>query len=110
MIDVNKISDYEVLVELSENVSPEEVEKEFNEILNESFHTVIVDCSRLIHLGHKVLGKLYMFNIDLSISRRKFVLTGCPDNIRNLLHLLTIDEGMNIVKDPFKRLSDSKEQ
>ena len=102
MISVNKISNSEVVLELSENVSPEQAEKVFKDILNSTFQKVIVDCSELIHLGQKILGKLYMFNMDLQIGRRKLILTGCSDEIRNLLHLTKIDERIEITKEPFQ--------
>ena len=89
-------------MEFSENVSPEQAEIVFKDILNSTFKNVIVDCSRLIHLGHKVLGKLYMFSMDLQFGKRKMILTGCPDNIHNLLHLTRIDEDIEIAKEPFQ--------
>jgi len=103
VISVNKISKNEVVLELSDNVSPEQAEEVFKDILNSTFQKVIVDCSRLIHLGHKILGKLYMFNMDLQFSKRKLVLTGCSDRICDLLHLTRIDEDIEIAKEPFQR-------
>ena len=102
VISVNKISKNEVLLECSENVSPEQAEKVFKDILNSTFQKVIVDCSGMIHLGHQVLGKLYRFNMELQFSRRKLVLTGCSEKIRNLLHLTKIDERIEIMKESFQ--------
>ena len=102
MISINKISKNEVVLEFSENVSPDQMEKVFKDILRSSYQKVIVDCSGLTHLGHKVLGKLYMFNMDLQISRRKLILIGCSDKIRNLLHLTKIDERIEIAKESFQ--------
>ena len=102
MISVHEISRTEVLLKFPENVSPEQTEKVFKDILNAPFHKVTVDCSELLHLDHKVLGKLYMFNMDLQFSKRKMVLIGCSEKIRNLLHLTKIDERIEIAKETFQ--------
>ena len=102
MISVNKISKNEVLLKCSGNVSPEQADKVFTDILNSTFIKVIVDCSGMIHLGHQVLVKLYRFNMDLQFSRRKLVLKGCSDEFRNLLHLTKIDERIEIMKESFQ--------
>ena len=108
MISVNRISDNEVVVEFSENVSPEEAENVFRDILRSTFQKIIVDCSRLIHLGHLLLGKLYMFNLDLQISKKKLILTGCSDKIRDLLHSTRVDQDIEIVKEPYQQYRDSR--
>ena len=104
MIIVNKISDNEVVLEFSENVSAEQAEEVFRNMLRSTFQKIVVDCSGLIHLGHQLLGRLYMFNMDLEVSRRKLILTGCSDKIRNLLHLTRVDQDIEIVKEPYEGL------
>lgn len=99
MISFNEISKNEVLVTLRKNVSPEQAEKAFKEVLRAPYHKVAVDCSDLNHLGHEILGKLYMLNMDLQINRRSLVLTGCSEKIRSLLHLTKIDEHIKIEND-----------
>jgi anti-anti-sigma regulatory factor len=108
MISVNKISDSEVVLEFSENVSPEQAENVFRDMLRSTFQKVIVDCSGLIHLGHMLLGKLYMFNLDIQISKKKLILTGCSDKIRNLLHLTRVDQDIEILREPYQRPRDSR--
>jgi anti-anti-sigma regulatory factor len=108
VISVKKISKNEVVLEFSKNVSPEQAEKVFKNILNSEYQKVTVDCSSLIHLGYKVLGKISMFNLDLQTSKRKLTLTGCSERIRNLLHLTKIDERIEITKEPFPRLRNGR--
>lgn len=102
MISVKKISKNEVVLEFAKNVSPEQAEKVFKNILNSSFQKITVDCFRLLHLGHQLLGKLYMFNMDLRIGRRELILIGCSDEICRLLHITKIDERIKIAKEPFQ--------
>jgi anti-anti-sigma regulatory factor len=108
MISINKISSNEVVLVFSENVSPEQAEEVFKDMLRSTSQKVIIDCSGLIHLGHQLLGKLYMFNMDLQISRRKLILSGCSDKIRNLLHLTRVDQDIEIVKESCRGLGDSR--
>jgi len=109
VISVNKISKNEVVLEFSENVSPVEAEKVFKNILNSTFQKITVDCSRLVHLGYQLLGKLYMFNMDLRIGRRELILTGCSDAISSLLHITKIDEHIAVAKKPLQtRPQDSR--
>jgi anti-anti-sigma regulatory factor len=108
MISINKISSNEVVLVFSENVSPEQAEEVFKDMLRSTSQKVIIDCSGLIHLGHQLLGKLYMFNMDLQISRRKLILSGCSDKIRNLLHLTRVDQDIEIVKESYQGLGDSR--
>jgi anti-anti-sigma regulatory factor len=108
MISVSKISDNEVVLEFSKNVSPEQAETVFNDILRSTYQKIIVDFSGLIHLGHRLLGKLYMFNMDLQISRRKLILTGCSDKIRSLLHLTRVDQDIDIENGPYQGLRDDR--
>ena len=103
MISINKISSNEVVLVFSENVSPEQAEEVFKDMLRSTSQKVIIDCSGLIHLGHQLLGKLYMFNMDLQISRRKLILSGC-----NLLHLTRVDQDIEIVKESYRGLGDSR--
>ena len=77
MISIDEISKDEVLVTLRKNVSPEQAEKAFKEVLRARHHKVTVDCSDLNHMDHKILGKLYMLNMDLQINSRSMVLAGC---------------------------------
>lgn len=107
MISINKISSNEVVLKFSENVSAEQAEEVFRNMLRSTFQNIVVDCSGLIHLGHQLLGRLYMFNLDLQISRRKLILTGCSDKIRNLLHLTRVDQDIEILKDPYHGPRDS---
>lgn len=99
MISVDAISNDEALVTLSKNVSPEQAEEAFKEVLRAPHHKVTIDCSDLNHMGHEILGKLYMLNMDLQINRRSLVLAGCSEKIRNLLHLTKIDERIKIEND-----------
>ncbi len=99
MISVDAISNDEALVTLSKNVSPEQAEEAFKEVLRAPHHKVTIDCSDLNHMGHEILGKLYMLNMDLQINRRSLVLAGCSEKIRNLLHLTKIDERIEIEND-----------
>ena len=108
MISINKISSNEVVLVFSENVSPEQAEEVFKDMLRSTSQKVIIDCSGLIHLGHQLLGKLYMFNMDLQISRRKLILSGCSDKIRNLLHLTRVDQDIEIVKESYRGLGDNR--
>ena len=103
MISVNKISDKEVVLEFSENISAEQAEEVFRDMRRSTFQKVIVDCSGLIHLGHILLGKLYMFNIDLQISKRKLIISGCSDKVHDLLHLTRVDQDIEILKEPYQR-------
>ena len=96
MISVHEISKDEVLVTLTQNVSPEQAEKTFKEVMRTPHHKVTIDCAELTHMDHKILGKLYMLNLDLQISRRSLVLAGCSAKIRSLLHLTKIDERIEL--------------
>lgn len=108
MIKVDKISDNEVVMKFSKNVSAEEVEDAFREVRGSTCRKVIVDFSELIHLGHQLLGKLYMFNLDLQISKKKLILAGCSNKIRDLLILTRVDQDIEILKEPYERLRDSR--
>ena len=108
MISVKKISDDEVVLEFSKNVSPEQAENVFRDMLRSTSKKVIVDFSGLMHLGHQLLGKLYMFNMDLQISKRKLVLTGCSDTIRALLKLTRVDQDIEIMKEPHQKYRDAR--
>ena len=65
MITVNEISKKEVVLKFRDNVSPDEAEKVFQDMLRTGYPKIIVDCSEMIHIGHRLLGKLYMFHMDL---------------------------------------------
>jgi anti-anti-sigma regulatory factor len=108
MISVNKISRNEVVLELSQTVSPERAEKVFDQILHSTFQTVTVDCSRLIHLGHRLLGKLYMFNMDLRVGKRKLILKGCSAEICSLLRITKLDERVEIAEEQPQKPLDTR--
>jgi anti-anti-sigma regulatory factor len=110
VISVTRISKDEVMLKLSEKVTPEQVDRVFRDILNGAFQRVVVDCSGLMHFGHRILGKLYMFNMDLRISRRKLILSGCSEEMRSLLHLTKIDERIEIARQPPQHPKEAKEQ
>jgi anti-anti-sigma regulatory factor len=103
MINITKISGTEVLIELSSSVSPQQAEEVFQDMLRSTYHKIIVDCSGLIHLGHQLLGRIYMFNMDLDINKRKLILTGCSEKIHNLLHITRIDQDIEVDKEPYHR-------
>jgi len=65
MISFHEISKDEVLVTLNQNISPEQAEKIFKEVMRTPYQKVTVDCAELTHMDHKILGKLYMLNMDL---------------------------------------------
>lgn len=87
-----------MLVTLPQDISPEQVEKTFNELIRSSYKKVTIDCAELTHMDHKILGKLYMLNMDLQISRRSLVLAGCSEKIRGLLHLTRIDKRIELAE------------
>jgi anti-anti-sigma regulatory factor len=103
MISVHEISKDEVLVTLRQNVSPEQAAKAFREVMRAPHQKVTIDCAELAHMDHKILGKLYMLNMDLQISKRSMVLAGCSEKIRSLLHLTKIDERIEITEEPSPR-------
>lgn len=107
MVVVKEISKSEVLLKFSNSVSPDQAEIVFKDMLRSGYQKITVDCSDLIHIGHQLLGKLYMFHMDLQINKRQLVLTDCSEEIRSLLHLTKIDETLQIVRKPFQGSQDS---
>jgi len=99
MISVNKTSKHEAVLRLNESDSLDKVAALFQDVVSSAYKTIIVDCSGLAHVGHQLLGKLYMLSVDLRIRGKKLLLTGCSQEIRSILHLTKIDERIEVFTD-----------
>ena len=89
----------EIILELKNKISPEDIESASNEIVRSHFGTVIIDCSNVQYLEHAVLGKLYMLKLDLSTRSRNLIIKGCSERILSLFRLIGLDTVVQIVPD-----------
>ena len=98
VITQQPLSDTEILLKFSNNVSSEEVQQLSNKIVPSPYKTVIIDLSEVCHLNHTILGKLYMLKLDLTVRSKRLAFEGCSERLFNMLKLLNFDKTVEILK------------
>ena len=98
MITQQRLSDTEILVKFSNDVSHEEVQQLSNKIVQSSYKTVIIDLSEVYHLNYAILGKLHMLKLDLSVRSKRLTFQGCSEKLINMLRLLKFDKTIEILR------------
>lgn len=110
MITEEPLSATGILIKLGNNITPEEIQKFSNKIVQSPYKTVIVDLSAVYHLNYEVLGKLHMLKLDLTIRSKRLVFQGCSEKLYNMLKLLKFDKTIEILElSPNKRQFDKKQ-
>lgn len=110
MIIEEPLSSTEILVKLSQNVTPEEIQQFSNKIAPSPYKTVIVDLSEIYHLSYPNLAKLHMLKLDLTTRSKRLAFQNCSDKLYNMLKLLKFDKTIEILRlSPQKHQIDQKQ-
>jgi anti-anti-sigma regulatory factor len=110
MITKEPLSATEILIKLSNKVTPEEIQQFSNKIIPSPYKTVIIDLSEVYHLNYAVLGKLHMLKLDLTVRSKRLAFQNCSDRLYNMLKLLKFDKTIEILRLSPQKQQNDKEQ
>jgi anti-anti-sigma regulatory factor len=98
VINQEQLSDTEIVVKFSSDISSHEIQLLSNKIVHSAYRTVIIDLSEVNHLNYTMLGKLHMLKLDLAVRSKRLVFEGCSESLLNMLKLLQFDKTIEILR------------